>query len=84
MNGDQRPGRVRVFSSSAGAAPNPGRRRSDRVEVEEAPEVLAPPTPVATATGKGYVFLLVGLFLLGCVIGGALMAWSGLMPGAPR
>ncbi|WP_375195249.1 hypothetical protein [Sphingobium sp.] len=79
MSSDQRPGKVRVFSSGMKAtvpASPSARRRGDRIE--EAPSSV-PPTPVVGPALKGRFLLLAGLFLLGCAIGGALLAWSGLM-----
>lgn len=81
MSSDQRPGKVRVFSSGA-MPPHPGRRRGDWVEAEAAPMVehVLPPVP-STAAESGRSMALAGLFLLGCAIGGTLLAWFGLLPG---
>lgn len=80
MSSDQRPGKVRVFSSGAnGIAPK--RRQSD---VDDAiPElVLASPSALPGASaGAGQFFLTAVLFVLGCALGGILLAWFGLLPG---
>lgn len=80
MSSDQRPGKVRVFSSSTAVAPVPARRRGDVVEAAPSP---APPLPAVEPAQKGGFPLLAGLFLIGCAIGGALLAWSGLLGGRP-
>jgi hypothetical protein len=81
MSSDQRPGKVRVFSS--GTIPEPtARRREDQadlgsrraVAVESAVDRAGKPTGLVS-------FGLAVLFLLGCAGGGALLAWAGLMPG---
>ncbi|HUD95463.1 hypothetical protein [Sphingobium sp.] len=86
MSSDQRPGKVRVFSSGTGAAP-PTRRRSDRAEANVVPVAEAAQAPVpgaqASVPPSGGSFLLPAvLFLIGCAVGGVLIAWFGLMPGA--
>lgn len=83
MSSDQRPGKVRVFSSG----PNGDalqRRRTDREDAETA--ALEAPLPEARAAlkGTGRLPLLSILFLLGCALGGILLAWFGLMPGQTR
>ncbi|NWK98898.1 hypothetical protein DM806_25190 [Sphingobium lactosutens] len=82
MSSDQRPGKVRVFSSGTAAAP-PARRRSDRAEADVTPVAEPSQTPVSAAppSGGGSLLLAV-LFLIGCAVGGVLIAWFGLMPGA--
>lgn len=82
MSSDQRPGKVRVFSSAAHAAP--ARRRGDRAIVVADPLSQVPDAPDATseaARGAGTNWLALGLFLLGSAGGGALAAWLGLLPG---
>lgn len=80
MSSDQRPGKVRVFSSNAAMA-TPARRRGD-----PQPATVPAVEPVASAredvARPGRTLLLAVLFLLGCAIGGAVIAWQGLMPGA--
>jgi hypothetical protein len=79
MSSDQRPGKVRVFSSGTAASVStspPARRRGDRME--EAP-LSVPPMSIVEPARNYRFFLLAGLFLLGCAIGGALLAWYGLM-----
>lgn len=82
MSRDQRPGRVRVFSSD-GAAPTPMRRRTDRMPelADEELDVPAPsaaavvtPTPADSLSWR----LLAVLFLGGCALGGAAIAALGL------
>ncbi|OAN54814.1 MULTISPECIES: hypothetical protein [unclassified Sphingobium] len=80
MSSDQRPGKVRVFSSGT-ATPQPARRRGDRVEAAPVADPPRLPAPAAKP-GGGRFLLLAGLFLLGCAVGGALLAWFGPMPGA--
>lgn len=76
MSRDQRPGKMKVV---ARAAPTPRRRRSDRLEDEEAraierrrPEgaTIAPPAD-AGVSGR----LLGALFVIGCASGGAATAF---------
>lgn len=81
MSSDQRPGKVRVFSSGA-AAPNPGRRWSDHAEPENRSAKEQQSLPATTPAGKGGLLAQVGLFLLGCAMGGVLLVWFGLLPGA--
>jgi len=80
MSSDQRPGRVRVFSSSTAAAPVPARRRGDAAAVAPSP---VPPVPAVQPAARGGFPVLAGLFLIGCAVGGALMAWSGLLGPQP-
>ncbi|HSX54536.1 MAG TPA: hypothetical protein VLG14_04485 [Sphingomonas sp.] len=86
MSSDQRPGKVRVFSSQAAEAP-PTRRRDDpsRSEVPSGAETAAPPSPSAQATNvasPNRSIILAVTFLSGCAIGGGVAAWLGLIPGA--
>lgn len=82
MSSDQRPGKVRVFSSGTMADP-PRRRRGDVVEAElGAPQPSV--GPAAQPDGVPRFALRAGMFLLGCVVGGALCALLGWMPGAVR
>lgn len=69
MSHDQRPGRVRVFSSGSPAA-TPQRRRTDP---PPAPAV-APPADAAPAAGLSLRTLAIrgALFLVSCAAGGAL------------
>ena len=82
MSSDQRPGKVRVFSSRT-PPPAPARRRGDR---QQAPAPGAEPAVSAAQAGDvsrpDRTILLAIPFLLGCAIGGALLAWLGLIPGA--
>ncbi|WP_232493721.1 hypothetical protein [Novosphingobium kaempferiae] len=83
MSDDRRPAKVRVVSAGAPipAEAVPARRRGDRAEELEAPAV-------AIAAKKQDASLLwvvgaVGLFLVGCVVGGALFVLSGLASATP-
>jgi hypothetical protein len=82
MSSDQRPGKVRVFSS--GTTPESGaRRREDNADHRLRP-AAAPLEPADHRADKrtGLVnFGLAVLFLLGCAGGGALLARLGLIPG---
>lgn len=77
MSSDERPAKVRVYSSRDGSLPY--RRRNDPetdtpVQVEAV--VAAPvvqPSRISTVT--------LALFIVGCAIGGALVAWFGLVQG---
>jgi len=84
MSSDQRPGKVRVFSSRTAEAP-PARRRGDPQQTGTPPaaEPAALPTPMAKAASPYRTVLPAALFLFGCATGGAVVAWLGLMPGAP-
>lgn len=79
MSSDQRPGKVRVFSSGIDGD-QPRRRRGD---VTEAVATIAAPPPVpATVRSAAMPFpRLAALFLLGSAAGGAAIAWFGLIPG---
>jgi hypothetical protein len=79
MSSDQRPGKVRVFSSGQ-MAETPRRRRGDT----RANDGAAAMAPGVKKGNTGWSLALAGLFLLGCAIGGALFASLGLMPGAGR
>lgn len=83
MSSDQRPGKVRVFSSHTAEAP-PARRRGDPQQSETPPaaEPAALSPPVAKAESPYRTILLAVLFLSGCAIGGGVAAWWGLIPGA--
>ena len=76
MSRDQRPGKMKVV---AGAAPTPRRRRSDRLEDEEARAIdrRRPEAPsAAPAIDAGVSGRLLGsLFILGCAGGGAATAF---------
>lgn len=82
MSSDQRPGKVRVFSSRT-PPPAPARRRGDQ---QPAPVSGAEPAASAPQPGDDSrpdrTILLAIPFLLGCAIGGAVLAWLGLIPGA--
>lgn len=82
MSSDQRPGKVRVFSSRT-PPPAPARRRGDR---QQTPAPGAEPArlsvPAEDAARPDQPLLLAIPFLLGCAIGGAVIAWLGLIPGA--
>jgi len=81
MSSDQRPGKVRVFSSRAGAAPQaptPARRRGDP---QQAASSSVAPVQAEVARADRSILLAIP-FLLGCAIGGGVIAWFGVMPGA--
>ena len=82
MSSDQRPGKVRVFSSRT-PPPAPARRRGDQEPgaVPAADTSASSPQGGDTARSSRSLFLAVP-FLLGCAIGGAAIAWLGLVPGA--
>ena len=82
MSNDQRPGKVRVFSSHA-VEPPPARRRGDppQRDTPSAVEGAARGPQVANVAGSSRAFMLAIPFLLGCAIGGAVVAWLGLIPG---
>lgn len=82
MSSDQRPGKVRVFSSRT-PPPAPARRRGDpeRATVQAA-ERAASSAQAGDAARPGRSLFLAIPFLLGCAIGGAVIAWLGLIPGA--
>jgi hypothetical protein len=75
MSSDQRPGKVRVFSSRT-PPPAPARRRGDP---QQAPAPGAEPAAQAGDVARpGRPLFLAIPFLLGCAIGGAVIAWLGL------
>ncbi len=82
MISDQRPGKVRVFSSRT-PPPAPARRRGDqeRAAGPAGETAMSSPQAEETARPSRSMFLAVP-FLLGCAIGGAVIAWLGLVPGA--
>ncbi|WP_019831312.1 hypothetical protein [Sphingomonas sp. PR090111-T3T-6A] len=69
MSHDQRPGRVRVFSSGSPAG-TPQRRRTDPPPAPAAP----PPAEVVSPAGPSLRTLAIrgALFLVACAAGGAL------------
>jgi hypothetical protein len=88
MSSDRRPAKVRVVSSGAirsadGApGPTPARRRSD----EQQGQVAAASVGSAKAAeGSSLLWIAgaLGLFLVGCAIGGALFMLSGLASEPP-
>lgn len=98
MSGDQRPARVRVFSSgdqseqlsSDENASQPRRRRGDREGAREGgtqgdADNNAHPAGESQAAEKPRGrWVARGLFLIGCALGGALLSFSGLMGDVPQ
>ena len=82
MTSHRRPARAGVFPPGPPPAPR-APRRSDRAEADVTPVAEPSQTPVSAAppSGGGSLLLAV-LFLIGCAVGGVLIAWFGLMPGA--
>jgi hypothetical protein len=85
MSSDRRPAKVRVVSSgpirsATGAVPasTPARRRTD-----EPTEAIVPPAPVREGVSLLWIAGALGLFLVGCAIGGALLVVSGLASAPP-
>ena len=83
MSSDQRPGKVRVYSSRP-AQPVPARRRGDPQPAAIAAESAAASPQIVDAARPNRTALLAVPFLLGCAIGGGVLAWLGLMPGAAQ
>lgn len=84
MSSDQRPGKVRVYSSRP-AQPVPARRRGDpQPAAAVAAEPPAVPAQVADAARPDRTMFLAALFLLGCAIGGGVIALLDLIPGAAQ
>lgn len=94
MSGDQRPARVRVFSSgdqseqlsSDENATHPLRRRGDREgealgDGDNSINLARGSLPVEKPRGQ---WMVRGLFLIGCALGGALLSFSGLMGDVPQ
>lgn len=82
MSSDQRPGKVRVFSSRT-PPPAPARRRGDQERATGPAATTAASSPQAGDVARpGRSLFLAVPFLLGCAIGGAVIAWLGLIPGA--
>ena len=85
MSGKQGPARVRVFSSDAAPA-HPMRRRTDLQPdaggTEAATSAPLPTTAARSAStlSKG---LLVLIFLVGCIAGGALLGYAGAFQVTP-
>jgi hypothetical protein len=75
MSHDQRPGRVRVFSSG-NPAETPQRRRSDPKPVPAVPDAHPDASPPASARSLVTRALL---FLIACAAGGAIVSASGLL-----
>ncbi len=75
MSHDQRPGRVRVFSSG-NPAETPQRRRSDPKPVAAVPDAL--PDAPAPASARSLVTRAL-LFLVACAAGGAIVSASGML-----
>ncbi|KPH62810.1 hypothetical protein ACLIMP_00395 [Novosphingobium aerophilum] len=89
MSSDQRPAKVRVFSSgvpernpAAANAPgaSPARRRTDNVQLAG----VDSGTAARPREGGGLLWAAGAalLFLLGCLLGGALFTMSVMFPGA--
>lgn len=77
MSRDQRPARMRVVSSGQ-RAEQQHRRRGDAPPVDApVPGEQAQPVP-AQAAAAGSPWLIAMLFVIGCALGGALIALSGL------
>lgn len=79
MSSDQRPGKVRVFSSGVDSD-QPKRRRGDVADAVTKIAVALPAPATGPLTAKPSL-RLVALFLLGSAVGGAAIAWFGLIPG---
>ena len=79
MSSNQRPTKVRVFSSQ-NSSPVPNRRRTDVQTETEAPQTATPAVQTAAAptAGRGSTLMLLMLFLIGCAIGGAVLTLIGL------
>lgn len=78
MSSDERPAKVRVYSSRDGSLPH---RRRDDVEADAPAQVEAVVAAPLVELSRISTVTLV-LFVLGCAIGGALVAWFGLVQGA--
>jgi hypothetical protein len=83
MNGDQRPGRVRLFSSERPQEAHPRRRRGDWPEGGREEAVLSrtsdvDPAGAAARKPRSSPILQLFLFGLGSAAGGALVAALGL------
>lgn len=86
MSSDQRPGKVRVFSSGR-MTELPRSQPGGFADPDPKPKLVvsepAAPTPASLVAEQSPVrfLLLAGLYLLGCAAGGAMLVWSGLMSG---
>jgi hypothetical protein len=83
MSSDRKPGKVRVVASGPAQAPAPGaapaRRRTDQ------PSDSGKAAPAVRPRGASLLWPLLGflLFLVSCLLGGALLVLSGVVgPGA--
>lgn len=78
MSSDERPAKVRVYSSR-GSLPL---RRRDDVESDDQTRVKAVTAAPAVEKPSGIGAFGLGVFVLGCAIGGALVAWFSLFQSA--
>ncbi|MDF0542532.1 hypothetical protein PX699_09280 [Sphingobium sp. H39-3-25] len=80
MSSNQRPGKVRVFSSG-NRGDVPQRRRGDVEQAEPASEARTAVSGAAAPAAERFPWVVMTLlFLIGCAAGGALLSFLGFFP----